>query len=412
MPSARKRHALTFVTITVLLDVVGFGIIMPVLPMLLAELTGGGLSQASEWGGYLVVSYALLQFVFSPILGGLSDSYGRRPVLLLSLAFYAVNYLIMGFATSLLLLFVGRVLTGMSSATYATANALIADVSPPEERAQNFGLMGMAFGIGFIIGPTLGGVLGEWDTRAPFFAAAAFAPINTVYGFFVLRETLEEKNRRPFDWRRANPIGAFAQLRRYPLIAGLIFAVFLYNIGHHVYPSNWSFYTMEKFGWTPRDVGISMGVVGILMAIVQGGLLRVVIPRIGAARAAMLGFLSAALAYVGIATAPDGLTVYLWCVVSALSGFIMPSLQSMMAGQVAADQQGELQGILASVGSVGAIIGPLLMTQTFAVFTQSGSAVYFPGAAFMVAGVLSVVALLVFVVNSRRLPVLSTSGAN
>ncbi len=410
MSSSTKRHALTFVTITVLLDVIGFGIIMPVLPILLAELTGGGLSEASEWGGYLLVSYAVLQFVFSPILGGLSDSYGRRPVLLLSLGFYAVNYLIMGFATSLFLLFVGRVLTGMSSATYATANALIADVSPPEERAQNFGLLGMAFGIGFIIGPTLGGLLGEWDTRAPFFVAAAFALVNTVYGYFVLNETLDEKNRRPFDWRRANPIGAFAQLRKYPMISGLIVAVLLYNIGHHVYPSNWSFYTMEKFHWTPRDVGLSMGVVGILMAVVQGGLLRVVIPRIGAGRAAILGFASAAMAYIGIAMAPNGLTVYFWCVVSALSGFIMPSLQSMLSNQVAADQQGEMQGILASVGSVGAIIGPLLMTQTFAVFTQSGASYYFPGAAFMVAGCLSIVALMVFAMHLRSQPTLLATG--
>jgi MFS transporter, DHA1 family, tetracycline resistance protein len=402
MSKTSQRHALTFVTITVLLDVIGFGIIMPVLPLLLADLTGAGLSAASQWGGYLMFSYAILQFFFAPVLGGLSDAWGRRPVLLISLGFYAVNYLLMGFATSLALLFVGRVLTGISSATYATANALIADVSPPEQRAQNFGLMGMAFGIGFIIGPTLGGLLGEWDMRAPFFAAAAFALINTIYGYFVLEETLAPEHRRAFDWKRANPIGAFAQLRSYPMLGGLIAAVFLYNIGHHVYPANWSFYTLEKFDWTPREVGLSMGFVGLLMAVVQGGLIRIVIPKFGPVRTALIGFASAAAAYIGIALAPNGLTVYLWCFVSALSGFIMPSIQGLLSNRVPANQQGELQGVMASVASVGAIIGPLLMTQTFAVFTGPEAIVYFPGAAFMVAGAMALLAIAVFMANVRH----------
>lgn len=403
MSQNSKRHALTFVTITLLLDVIGFGIIMPVLPLLLSELTGGGLSEASQWGGYLLFSYAILQFFFAPMLGALSDAWGRRPVLLASLAFYAVNYLLMGFANTLVLLFIGRLLTGISSATYATANAVIADVSPPEERAQNFGLMGMAFGIGFIIGPTLGGLLGEWHVRAPFFAAAAFAFANTLYGWFALKETLADAHRRPFDWKRANPVGAFAQLKRYPLLMGLIGAVLLYNMGHHVYPANWSFYTIEKFDWTPRDVGLSMGFVGILMAIVQGGLIRIVIPKFGAPRTALIGFTAAAAAYIGIGFAPNGMTVYLWCFVSALSGFIMPSVQGMLSTQVPANQQGELQGVMASVSSVGAIIGPLLMTQTFAAFTGPDAPVYFPGAAFVIAGLLSVLAIVVFAISTRHL---------
>jgi DHA1 family tetracycline resistance protein-like MFS transporter len=412
MDPARKRHALTFVTITLLIDSAGFGIIMPVVPMLLTELTGDGLSDASVWSGYLMASYAVLQFFFAPVLGAASDAFGRRPVLLLSLGFYALNYLLMGFATTLAMLFVGRILTGLSSATYATANALIADVSPPEERAQNFGLMGMAFGIGFIIGPTLGGLLGEWHIRAPFFVAAVFALINTLYGWLVLRETLAPENRRPIDWRRANPVGAFLQIRRYPMLGGLILAVFLYNLGHHVYPANWNFYTPEKFGWTPRDVGLSMGFVGILMAVVQGGLIRVVIPRLGAPRAALLGFASAAMAYIGIGFAPNGLTVYLWCVVSALSGFIMPSIQSLLSTRVPANQQGELQGVMASVASVGAIVGPLLMTQTFAAFTGSGAIVYFPGAAFVVAGGLSILAICVFLVNVKPFSRVAIAGGS
>ncbi len=412
MDAARKRHALTFVTITLLIDSAGFGIIMPVMPFLLAELMGTGLSEASVWGGYLLFSYAVLQFFFAPILGAASDAYGRRPVLLLSLGFYAINYLLMGFAETLVLLFVGRILTGLSSATYATANALIVDVSAPDERAQNFGLMGMAFGMGFIIGPTLGGLLGEWDIRAPFFAAAAFAMVNTIYGWLVLKETLPVENRRPFDWRRANPVGAFLQIRRYPVLGGLIAAVFLYNLGHHVYPANWSFYTIEKFDWTPRYVGLSMGFVGILMAIVQGGLIRIVIPKIGAPRAALLGFASAAMAYIGIGLAPNGMTVYFWCFVSALSGFVMPSIQTLLAARVPANQQGELQGVMASVASVGAIIGPLLMTQTFAAFTGPDAITYFPGAAFVVAGMLSILAICVFLANVRSFAPAPVAGGS
>ncbi|MCP5179766.1 MAG: TCR/Tet family MFS transporter [Pseudomonadales bacterium] len=413
MSPASRRHALIFVTITILLDVIGFGIIMPVMPALLREITGGTLAEASAWGGYLVFSYALLQFVCAPLLGALSDSHGRRPVLLLSLGMYAVNYLLMGFATSLLVLFIGRILTGMSSATYATANALIADVTAPEERAQSFGLVGMAFGVGFIIGPALGGFLGEWDLRLPFFVAAGFALANTLYGLVVLKETLPADKRRPFDWRRANIVGAFAQLRRYPLLVGLIGAIFLYNVGHHVYPANWSFYTMAKFDWTPRDVGLSMGVVGILMAAVQGGLIRVVIPRLGAAQSALLGLTAAAAAYVGIAFAPNGTAVYLWSAVSALSGFIMPATQSMLSTHVGADAQGELQGMLASVGSVGAIVGPLLMTQTFTWYTSPANPVYFPGAAFLVAGGLTTLAIAVYLVNLRwiRREAASATGA-
>ena len=316
---------------------------------------------------------------------------------------YGINYLISGFATTLWVLFLGRVLTGIASSTYSVANALVADVSPPEERAQNFGLLGMAFGVGFIIGPTLGGLLGEWHTRAPFFAAAGLAFLNTAYGFFVLRETLPEDHRRPFDLQRANPLGALRQINKYPVLTGLLVAILIYNTAHHVYPSNWNFYTMEKFDWTAFDVGLSMGLVGILMAIVQGGLIRVVIPRFGAPRTAFLGFFAAAAAYIGIAFAPSGLSVYMWCFVSALAGFVMPAVQGIMSNQVPQNEQGELQGILASMGSVGAIIGPLLMTQTFAFFTGAAAPVYFAGAAFLAAGLLTLLAVAVFAANVRSL---------
>lgn len=398
-----KKHALTFVTITVFIDVVGFGVIMPVLPELLMELSGEDLSSASKWGGWLIVTYAILQFLFAPVLGNLSDRYGRRPLLLVSLVLYGINYLIAGFATTLWVLFIGRAFTGIAGSTYSVANALIADVSPPEERAQNFGLLGMAFGLGFIFGPFIGGVLGEWDIRAPFFAAAGLAFCNSLYGYLVLKETLPKNLRRPFDLKRANPVGALLQIRKYPLLLGLLLTVFFYNIGHHVYPTNWNFYTIEKFDWTPRDIGLSMGLVGVLMAFVQGFLIRKVIPRLGAPRTALIGFFAAAIAYVGIAFAPNALAVYLWCGVSSLSGFIMPAVQSIMSNQVPQEEQGELQGILGSMSSIGAIIGPIVMTQSFAFFTHSNTPLYFPGAAFLIAGLLSLLAVAIFVANIRGL---------
>ena len=398
-----KRHALTFVTITVFIDTVGFGVIMPVLPEFLMQLTGQGLSGASSTAGYLVVFYAALQFLFAPVIGNLSDRYGRRSVLLISLFVYSINYLIAGLATTLWVLFIGRMLTGVTSATYATANALIADVSPPEERAQNFGLLGMAFGLGFIFGPTIGGLLGAWDIRAPFFAAAGLAAVNTLYGFFVLKETLPADRRRPFNWRRANPLGMLVQIRKYPVLLGLIIVMFIYNIGHHVYPSNWNFYTIEKFAWTPFEVGLSMALVGLLMAFMQGYVIRIVIPKWGSAKTAFFGFIAAGTAYVGIAFAPTSLSVYIWCGMSALAGLVGPAIAGIMSNQVPQNEQGELQGINASVGSIAAIIGPLLMTQSFAFFTGPSTPVYFPGIAFLIAACLTAVAVAIFALNVRVL---------
>jgi len=399
----KKKHALTFVTITVLLDTIGFGLIIPVLPAFLMELTGESLAETSYISGYLVMSYAALQFVFAPIIGNLSDRYGRRPVLLVSLFFYGINFLIAGLATTLWVLFVGRVLTGVTSATYATANALIADVSPPDERAQNFGLMGVAFGLGFIIGPSLGGFLGDIDVRLPFYFAAGLAGLNTLYGYLTLQETLPQESRRAFNWRRANPIGMLLQLRKYPLLVGLVVVLFIYNVGHHAYPSNWPFFTIEKFDWSPFDIGLSMGLVGLLMAFVQGYLIRIIIPRWGAPRTALVGFCAAAAAYIGIAFAPNSAAVYFWCFVSAFSGLIGPSLAGIMSNQVPQNEQGELQGINASVSSLGAIIGPILMTQSFGYFTSASAPIYFPGIAFGIAAGLTLIALMLFTINLRVL---------
>lgn len=399
-----RRHTLIFVTITVFIDTVGFGIIMPVMPQFLMSMAPMNLSEASAMAGYLILAYAVLQFLFAPIIGNLSDRFGRRPVLLISLAMYAANYLIAGLATALWVLFIGRILTGITSATYATANALIADVSDPEERAQNFGLMGLAFGLGFIVGPSLGGVLGAVDIRLPFFVAAGLAAANTLYGFFVLRETLAPDDRRPFEWRRANPLGMLMQLRKYPILIGLVAVMFIYNIGHHVYPSNWNFYTIEKFAWEPWEIGLSMGLVGVLSAFTNGYLIRVVIPRWGAPTTAFVGFMCSAAAYLGIAFAPTPWALYGWCVISALAGMAGPAVAGIMSNQVPQNQQGELQGINASVGSIAAIIGPLMMTQSFTYFTGPSTPLYFPGIAFLLAGILTVVAVLLFSNAIRVLP--------
>ncbi len=396
-----QRHAMVFVYITVLLDMIGFGIIMPVLPALLMDITGEPLSESAAYGGYLLTAYAALQFLFAPVLDGLSDRFGRRPVLLLSLAAYAINHLIAGLATSLAWLFFGRIMTGITSATHATANALVADVTPPERRAANFGLMGMAFGLGFVIGPALGGFLGEISPRMPFFAAAGLAGINPVYGALMLPETLPESKRRAFSWARANPFGALARLAQFPMLVGLVLVMFIYNIGHHVYPSIWAFFTMERFAWDSRDVGLSLAFVGLTMAIVQGGLIRLIIPKLGAPRVALLGFLASAIAFAGTALAQTVPLLALCIVASALSGLIGPAVQSIMSNQVPQNEQGELQGVLASIGSIAAIVGPLSMTQLFYHYTDN-TGVYFPGAPFVAAAGLATLAMLVFAYNCRR----------
>ena len=399
-----KRHALTFVTITVFLDTVGFGVIVPVLPQFLVLIGDVSLSSASALSGYLIFSYAVTNFMFAPMLGNLSDAYGRKPLLVTSLFVYGGAYLLSGFATALWMLFLGRLLTGITSATYAIANALIADVSTAEDKAQNFGLLGVAFGLGFIVGPALGGIIGAWDLRAPFFIASGLAFINTLYGLIFFRETLAPENRRPFELKRASPWGALTQLSKYPLLIGLVIAVFLNNIGYHIWPSNWNFYTIQTFAWTPLDVGLSMAFVGVMSVIVQGGLLRIVIPKFGPVRCAYFGITATIVAFVGVATAGSSAALFFWCGMSSLGGLAAPSVNSILSNQVAADSQGELQGIMASVSSVAMIVGPLLLTQTFTYFTSDSAPLYLPGSAFWVAAILTSAALIIFFQQIRRLP--------
>ena len=394
MQSSTSSKALAFIFITLLIDVIGLGIILPVLPNLIQEIHGGSISDASRYGGLLTFAYAIMQFLFSPIIGALSDRYGRRPVLLASLLGFGLDYLLMGFAPTIGWLLVGRLIAGLTGASFTTAGAYIADVSTPEKRAQNFGMLGAAFGLGFIIGPVIGGLLGQFGPRVPFFAAAALAIINAIYGFFILPESLNPENRRSFDWRRANPIGSLRQLGKYPVILQLVIAfVFIYIAGH-ANQSTWTFYTMEKFGWDEKWVGYSLGFVGLMIALVQGGLIRVINPRLGNKRSVYVGLTFYAIGFVLFAFASQGWMMFVFMIPSAFGGLAGPALQSIMSGQVPANEQGELQGALTSLISLTSIVGPLLMTNLFAFFSAPGGTIYFPGAPFLAAAVLSILSLL------------------
>jgi DHA1 family tetracycline resistance protein-like MFS transporter len=394
-PQARKR-ALAFIFVTVLLDMIGFGIVIPVLPELIRELTGEGLAEAAVYGGWLLFLYGLMQFFSAPIIGNLSDRFGRRPILLFSLSMFSLDYVLMGVAPTLAWLFVGRALAGVAGATGATASAYVADVSPPEQRAANFGLVGAAFGLGFIIGPVLGGLLGAYGPRVPFFGAALLAALNVGYGVLALPETLSQRARRPFDLRRASPLGALRSMRRYPVVAGLFAAMVFYQLAHDASPSTWSYYTMLKFDWSEREVGFSLGFVGVMFAVVQGGLIRYVIPRLGEVRAGYFGLTMMTLGFLGIAFSTEGWLMYVFIVPFALGGIATAAARGIMSNAVPSNAQGELQGATTSLMSLTAIVAPLLMTQLFGYFSSAASPVYFPGAPFLVAAALTVLSSLVF----------------
>lgn len=399
------RQSIIVVLITALLDSIGFGIILPVLPQLLMDVTGEDIGASARYGGWLMFAYAAMQFCLAPVIGGLSDRFGRRPVLLFSLFVLGIDYLIMWWAPTFAWLLLGRIVAGAAASTYSTCNAFIADISPPAVRAANFGLMGAAFGMGFIIGPVVGGFLGEYGPRAPFLAAAALCFANLLYGTLVLPESLAREQRRRFDWRRANPTGTLASLRRYPMVFGLIGAYFLFLLGHHVLPATWSFFTMEKFDWSPREVGYSLGFVGVMMVLVQAVLLRMLLPRLGPRRAGTAGFVFAIVAFSGYAVVTEAWMIYPFLVFGALQGFATPAMHGIMSTSVGANEQGELQGGLASMASLTAILSPPFMTQIFEFFTRTGAPVYFPGAPYLVAALLTLVALAAFLRATAKLAV-------
>lgn len=391
---SQKNPALGFIFITLLIDVTGLGIIIPVLPNLIQELTGGTLSEASMYGGWLLFAYALMQFVCAPIMGGLSDRYGRRPVLLASLFGFGIDYIFLAFAPTLAWLFVGRVIAGIMGASFTTASAYIADVSTPETRAQNFGIIGAAFGLGFIIGPMLGGFLGTFGSRVPFMVAAGLSLLNWLYGFFILPESLKPENRRKFEWSRANAISSLLNLKRYPVILGLVASLVMVYISAHAVQSNWAYYTMEKFKWDSKMVGISLAVVGLVFAIVQGGLIRIIIPKLGQQKSVYVGLGLNALGFILFALATQSWMMFAFTVIYCLGGIAGPALQGIISTQVPANEQGELQGALTSLMSVTSIVGPLLMTNTFAFFTDSNAPIYLPGAPMILGAFLTVTATL------------------
>ncbi len=390
----KRNAALIFIFITVLVDVIGLGIIIPVMPALIMELTEGGLTEASLYAGWITFVYATTQFLFAPIIGGLSDRFGRRPILLSSLFGFGLNYILLGFAPSVLWLFVGRFLSGITGASFTTASAYIADISPPERRSQDFGLIGAAFGMGFIIGPSLGGVLGEYGARVPFFAAAGLVFVNMMYGFFVLPESLTPENRREFSWKRANPFGTFKKLLSYPKIAKLSVIFFLIYIANHATQSTWTYYTMEKFGWGEMTVGLSLGAIGLAVASVQGGLIKVVIPKIGNSRTVFFGLSMYVIGFLGFAFAVDSWMMFAVILPFCMGGLAGPALQGIISTEVPKNAQGELQGALTGLISFSAIFGPPMMTNIFGYFTSSIAPFYFPGAPFFLAALLVTAALL------------------
>ena len=377
-----------FIFVTLLIDVIGFGIIIPVIPKLIEQLISGDLSKASIYGGWLMFTYAFMQFLFAPVLGGLSDRFGRRPVLLVALLGLGLDYIFNAFAPSILWLFVGRLIAGIGGASFTTASAYIADISKPEKRAQNFGMIGVAFGLGFIIGPVIGGIASRWGVRVPFLVAAGLTLVNFTYGYFFVPESLPKKLRRRFEWKRANPLGSLKQIKKYPVLAGLVTSLVLIYIAAHSVQSTWTYYTMLKFEWNATWVGYSLGFVGFLIAVVQGGLIRIVIPKLGQERSVFVGLLLYSVGMCLFAFATKGWMMFAFLVPYALGGIAGPALQGIIAGQVNSSEQGELQGALTSLMSLTSIVGPPLMNGMFTYFTNSHTPFYFPGAPFIAGSVL------------------------
>ncbi len=400
----RPQLAFAFIFVTVLLDSIGFGIIMPVVPHLIMDISGDTLTHAARTSGFLMFAFASMQFIASPVLGNLSDRFGRRPVLLCSLLAMVCNYLLMGWAPTLFWLFVGRVIGGVSASTFGIANAYIADTFPAEKRAQYFALLGAGFGAGFIVGPAIGGFLGEYGARMPFYAAACLTFVNMIYGFFVLPESLKDGNRRPFELARAHPLGAFKQLWQYPMVIALLLVYFFYLLGHFALPSTWAFFTIEKFGWSPRDIGFSLSAIGVAMIFVQAYLIRLVLPVWGPTKTAIVGLIATTVSFIGYAFVPYAWMMYPVIVVGALQGFVGPSVQSIVSARIPANAQGELQGAIGSMSGLVAILSPPFMTQLFAYFSADDAIVHFPGAPFLAAAFLTLLALslLLRIVAGRR----------
>ena len=401
MPHNSKLPIFVIFT-TVVLDSMGIGIIIPVMPALFAEVTGSEkISDIAIWGGLLASTFALMQFIFGPILGALSDRYGRKPILLLALFVMAAYYLLMGFAQTLWLLFLGRLIGGITAATHATANAYMADISSPEEKAARFGMLGAGFGLGFVLGPLIGGLLGEWGPRAPFFAAAMLAAANGVLCYFVLKESLKTKNRREFMWYRANPIGAILDLRKFEGIYSLLLVFLLFTIGTSIYAAIWPFFTVERFSWSPGMIGISLTIYGVCFAIVQGVLVRPAIKIWGEKKTIIIGFCFEFSAMVTFAFLTDGKILIILIPLASLGVLAQPAIQAILSKSVGDDRQGAIQGVASSLNAIAMVITPITMTWILAVFSDKTAKYYFPGMPFLFSALM--VLLCLFIISRRKL---------
>ena len=390
-----------------MIDSIGIGIIIPVMPDLIREVSGQPLSSAAIWGGVLTASYSFMQFLCSPTVGSLSDRYGRRPVLLISLLFLCIDYLIMGIAHTMFLLLLGRILGGITASTPATVGAYVADISKQEEKAKNFGLIGAAFGVGFVLGPLMGAFFAEFGTRAPFYVAAIISFLNLVFGFFVLPETVTDEIRRKFEWKRANPVGALLFLFTLPGIKLLIVVYFLFQMSFTVYPVLFSFYTVERFDWDPRLIGISLSAYGVLIAIAQGWLIRIVLNYFTEKQTILIGYTFEILVFISYGFINKTWMVFALIPLGAIGSLAVPAHQGLMSRIVPINQQGELQGVLTSITSLVYIISPLVMTGLFYIFTNEDFYIYLPGAPFLFSAIL--VILCFYLIFRMKTPTLSTS---
>jgi len=399
---ANTRNPLIFIFITRIIDAIGFGIVMPVLPKLLLSMGATDVASATRIGGLLLVTYAILQFFCGPVIGNLSDRYGRRPVILISLFAYGFDYMLTGFAPTIAWLFLGRAVAGIAGAVYVPANAFVADVTPPEKRARAFGIVSAAFGLGFIIGPGIGGLLGELGPRAPFFAAGGLAILNFLFGMFVLPESLPVERRRAFSWGRANPLKVVESLNKYPSVLVYALVVTAFMLATNVYPSTWAFFTSAKFEWSSGMIGLSLVATGTGMALVQAGLIGPAVKKFGEARTALFGLSMACAAGLAYAFVPTAWVIFLIIPIGSFQALAIPALNALMSKSVPPTAQGELQGCVASLMSVANIAGPFVMTQTMAYFTGPNTLVHFPGAAFIVAASINLTAMLMLASRVSR----------
>lgn len=401
-PTPAAPRGKIFILVTLMLDAMGIGLILPVMPDLIRAVGGGNsIGAAAIWGGILLTTFSVMQFLFSPLMGALSDRFGRRPVLLISLAAMTLDYVLMAVAHTIWLILITRVIGGITAATQSTASAFMADVSEDKHKSANFGLVGAAFGLGFVLGPVLGGLLTHFGLRAPFWAAAGLAGLNFLYGLVVLPETVNARTRRDFNWRRANPLGALRAVSHLPEVTRLLIVFFIVEFALMVYPAIWAYFPKERFGWNPAMVGFSLMLFGISMALVQGGLLRIALTRIDERRLINFGLLFEALAFCVLVVITSGKLTLLLIPVSALGAVVTPALQGRMSRIVADDQQGELHGLLASARAIAAIVAPLVMTQIFWRGT-TGPGPYLPGAPFLLSAILVGIAFLIFATRQRK----------